>query len=88
VTRYDEVRGLALRLLAGETIDVTDEHGRVWRGEVSTLSLVQPGTGAVGPVLEGVARLDVSRGLPSLQQDWIAPRCGGVQTHLRAPKSA
>lgn len=54
MNRYGEIRELALRLLAGEVIDVTDEHGRVWRGEASTLALVQPGTGAVGPVLEGV----------------------------------
>jgi hypothetical protein len=32
-------------------IDQVDEHGRHWRGTAEELSLVQPGTGAVGPVL-------------------------------------
>ena len=48
---HDEIRELALRLLAGEVVDRVDEQGRHWRGTAEQLSLVQPGTGAVGPVL-------------------------------------
>jgi hypothetical protein len=50
-TSHDEIRRLALRLIAGETIDCIDEWGRHWRGTADQLSLIQPGTGAVTPVL-------------------------------------
>jgi hypothetical protein len=50
---------------------VTDEHGRVWRGEASTLSLVQPGTGAVGPVLQGVDAFSVAFSLATVSPDHV-----------------
>lgn len=64
---HDEIRELASRLLAGEVIDRVDEHGRHWQGTADRLSLVQPGTGAVAPVLLAdaytvAARLVATRG--------------------------
>jgi hypothetical protein len=66
VNRYNVVRELVFRLLEGETVDVTDEHGRVWRGTSSELSLVQPGNGAVGLVLSGVDAYTVALRLASV----------------------
>jgi len=54
-TRDDQIQRLALRLLAGETIDCVDRWGRHWRGTADQLSLVQPGTGALARVLSADA---------------------------------
>jgi hypothetical protein len=55
---------VAVRLLAGEVVDLVDEHGRRWRATATTLSLVHLGTGEAGLVLEGSAgdvALEVAR---------------------------
>jgi hypothetical protein len=53
--RYATVFLLAARLLNGETIERLDVHGPHWRATATTLALVQPGTGSLGPVVEGDA---------------------------------
>jgi hypothetical protein len=72
VNTYNAVREFVLRLLQGETVDVTDEHGRVWRGTSSELALVQPSTGAVGPVLSGVDAYTVALRLASVDAPEVA----------------
>jgi hypothetical protein len=60
---------IAVRLLAGETLELDDEHGRHWRATASALSWVLAGETA--PVVEGcagdVALEIVSRGLVELE---------------------
>ncbi len=44
---------IAVRLLAGEALELDDEHGRHWRATASALSWVLAGEAA--PVVEGTA---------------------------------
>lgn len=44
---------IAVRLLAGETLELDDEHGRHWRATARALSWVLAGEAA--PVVEGCA---------------------------------
>jgi hypothetical protein len=72
VNTYDAVREIVLRLLRGETVDVTDEHGRVWRGTSSEVGVVQPGSGAFGAVLSGVDAYTVALRLASVDAPAVA----------------
>jgi hypothetical protein len=68
-TRHSRVFSLARRLLRGEIIDLTDRHGRTWRGTACSLAVVQRGTGEIGPVFEDVAAFDVAAELVALASD-------------------
>jgi hypothetical protein len=67
--RYPRILALAQRLLAGETIDLTDRRGRTWRGTASTLAFVQEATAKAGPVLANVTAFDVAAELVALELD-------------------
>jgi hypothetical protein len=65
--RHRAVCELAFRLLQGEVVEGIDRHGRRWRGTSSSLSVVLPGSGEAGAVLENVDAYDVAVALSS----WI-----------------
>jgi hypothetical protein len=67
--RHPRIFALAQRLLGGETIDLTDRHGRTWRGTASTLAVVQESTEKAGPVLTNVTAFDVAAELVALELD-------------------
>ena len=56
-----DVFELAVRLLRGEVVEVTDDGGRTWRATASPLSLLW--YGEPNPVLEGVDALEVADAL-------------------------
>ena len=68
--RYRTVHVLAIRLLRGERIEVTDQHGRVWLGSATTLCLKLPGAGGTGPVLEAADAYEVAARLATLVVPW------------------
>ena len=65
--RYERVSSLAVRLLAGETIEHVDEHGRHWRATRNALLLVLPGNGESAAILEGVDAFEIATKLAALR---------------------
>ncbi|MGH7438024.1 MAG: hypothetical protein ACRENE_20270 [Polyangiaceae bacterium] len=63
-SRYRVVHDFAVRLINGEIIHLTDEHGRCWRATCHALLWVLD-SGACEPVIEGDA-FDVAAGLHGL----------------------
>ena len=58
--RHAVVHELAVRLMLGEVIDLTDEHGRRWQAKANALSWLVDGETArviVGDTFEVAARL-------------------------------
>jgi hypothetical protein len=85
--RYLTVYALALRLLRGEPIEVTDQHGRAWLGSATSLCLKLPGSRATGPVLEDADAYEVAARLATLAlprgqacTDAYGPRTDGTNT--------
>jgi hypothetical protein len=61
---YCVIHDLAVRLMNGEIIHLTDAHGRRWRATCDALFRVLD-SGATAPVIEGDA-FDVAAGLAGL----------------------
>jgi len=57
---HRRIQALALRLLRGETIEARDKYGRRWHADATSLSVVLPGSGQAGPVLDGADAYDVA----------------------------
>ena len=76
---HARVYDLAVRLLRGEVVEMTDAHGRHWRATADALRLFLPGSRECAPVIEADA-YEVAERFCAL-----APRTQPELSHATSP---